>query len=145
VIGVKVLPRSRPATSTGRVKSVRGGAGRCKIAIPRWSIVEQVKCECNESVRIGNFNISICCKSFFSFFFFLDSKDFLVAPMNVGTLSNHVKLCVLIFSLFFTKVLRSTIFNKISGPVTSLNLNRKFVFFFFNRNIVWKMIHLYKN
>ena len=37
------------------------------------------------------------------------------------------------------------IFNKIRGPVTSLNLNRKFVFFFFNRNIVWKMIHLYKN
>jgi hypothetical protein len=133
VIGVKVLPHSCPATSTGRVKSVRGGAvrgraGRCKIAIPRWSIVEQMKCECNESVRIGNFNISICCKSFF--FFFLDSKDFSVAPMNVGTLSNHVKLCVLIFSLFFTKVLRSTIFNKIRGPVTSLNLNRKFVFFF---------------
>uniref|UniRef100_A0A2N9HAX6 Uncharacterized protein n=1 Tax=Fagus sylvatica TaxID=28930 RepID=A0A2N9HAX6_FAGSY len=28
VIGAKVLPRSRPATSTGRVKSVRGGAVR---------------------------------------------------------------------------------------------------------------------
>ena len=34
VIGAKVLPLPRPATSMGWVKFVQFGAGRCKIAIP---------------------------------------------------------------------------------------------------------------
>ena len=34
VIEAKVLPRSHPATSTGWVKFMRVGTGRCKIAIP---------------------------------------------------------------------------------------------------------------